>query len=197
MAKKFLLALSFSRRTRIVLAILLIWFLIHVAYITMDGLNSYKGDADIAIVLGNPVNSDSSLSPWLKGRVDKAYDLYQEGRVKKIFVSGGPGEYGVPEGDAMKAYLLKKKLPDSVIISDNAGKNTYYTARDFRTLNDSVHFRSAIVVTSFYHVSRAKYIIKKLGFSTVYSVASSKYFLQDSYGIIREFFAFYEYLVLY
>jgi vancomycin permeability regulator SanA len=143
------------------------------------------------------VNVDSSLSPWLTGRVDKAYLLYRKGRVKRIFVSGGPGEYGVAEGDAMKSYLLKKNIPDSVIIADNAGKNTFYTAKDFLRLNDSLHFKSAIVVSSFYHVSRAKYIIKKLGFPAVYSVASSRYFLQDSYGIIREFFAFYEYLVLY
>jgi vancomycin permeability regulator SanA len=160
-------------------------------------LKSFTGRADIAIVLGNPVNADSSLSPWLKGRVDQASQLYKEGRVKKIFVSGGPGEYGVPEGDAMKSYLLRKNIPDSAIIADNAGRNTFYTAKDFMNLDDSLHFKSAIVVTSFYHVSRAKYIIRKLGFPQVYGVASKRYFLQDSYGIIREFFAFYEYLVLY
>ena len=197
MAKSRAIKLPFSRPTRIVLIVLFVWFLLHTVYITIDGLYSYKGPADIAIVLGNPVNADSSLSPWLMGRVDQAGQLFREGRVKKIFVSGGPGEYGVPEGDAMKAYLLRKNIPDSVIIADNAGRNTFYTAKDFVKINDSLHFRSAIVVTSFYHVSRTKYIIKKLGFSAVYSVSSSRYFLQDSYGIIREFFAFYEYLLLY
>jgi vancomycin permeability regulator SanA len=197
MAKSRSVKLSFSRPARIVLIVLVIWFLLHAIYITFDGLNSYKGKADIAIVLGNPVNADSSLSPWLMGRVDQAFRLYKEGRIKKIFVSGGPGEYGVAEGDAMKSYLLKKNIPGSAIIADNAGRNTFYTARDFIGLNDSLHFRSAIVVSSFYHLSRAKYIIRKLGFSSVYSVASTRYFLQDSYGIIREFFAFYVYLVLY
>ena len=197
MAKDWSMRIPFSRRTRIVLLVLLLWFLLHAIYISFDGLRTFRGDADIAIVFGNPVSADSSLSPWLQGRVDQASLLYKSGRVKKIFVSGGPGDYGVPEGDAMKSYLLKKNLPDSVIIADNAGKNTYYTAKDFLRLNDSFHFASAIIVSSFYHASRAKYIIKKLGFPAVYSVSSKRYFFQDAYGIFREFFAFYEYLLLY
>jgi vancomycin permeability regulator SanA len=197
MAKDWSIKIPFSRKTSIVLLCLAVWFLLHVIYISWDGLRSYKGNADVAIVLGNPVGADSSLSPWLQGRVDQACQLYKSDRIKKIFVSGGPGDYGVAEGDAMKSYLLRKNIPDSSIIADNKGKNTFYTAKDFIALNDSCHFRSAIVVSSFYHVSRAKYILKKLGFSEVYSVSSSRYFLQDAYGIFREFFAFYEYLLLY
>ena len=186
-----------SGKARWLIGLLTAWFVVHMVYISVDGLVPYKGNADIAIVLGNPVNDDSSLSPWLQGRVDKAFQLYKSGRVKKIFVSGGVGENGIGEGDAMKSYLVKKSVPITDIISDNAGRNTYFTAKDFLKLNERSHYSSAILVTSFYHITRAKYIVKKLGYKRIGSVASGCYFFNDFFGMFREFFAFYEYLVLY
>jgi vancomycin permeability regulator SanA len=179
------------------IGLFLCWFLLHSLYISYDGMHNYKGNADVAIVLGNTVFADSSLSPWLKGRVEKAWQLYFGGRVKKIFVSGGVGEYGVAEGDAMKRWLVGRNVPASDIIADNGGKNTYMTAKDFVKLNDSMHFSSAIVVTSFYHITRSKYIVWKQGFSEVHGVHSDAYFLDDGFKLFREFFAFYKYLIFY
>jgi vancomycin permeability regulator SanA len=186
-----------QKKVRIVFRVLLSWFLLHMLYISVDGLHADQGKADIAIVMGNPVNADSSLSPWLEGRVDKARELYEQGRVKKIFVSGGPGAEGVAEGDAMKSWLLKKGIPAGDIISDNQGRNTFFTAKDFMRLNDSCQFSSAMIVTSFYHVTRSKYILRKLGFRKVKASASTRYFINDAFGMAREFPAFYEYMLLY
>jgi vancomycin permeability regulator SanA len=173
------------------------WLGIQAIYVTCDGLHSYAGNADIAIVLGNTVRADSSLSPWLKGRVDKALELYRQGRVREIMVSGGKGEYGVPEGFAMERYLLQRRVPANRIIADNDGNNTYLTAKDFLALNETRHFASAIVVTSFYHITRAKYIIRKLGFENVHGVSSDAFFWQDGYGLFRDCLAFYKYVFLY
>jgi hypothetical protein len=38
-----------------------IWIIIHSAYITYDGLNDFKGKADVAVVLGNSVYADGSF----------------------------------------------------------------------------------------------------------------------------------------
>jgi vancomycin permeability regulator SanA len=186
-----------SRKLKFFISFFIIWLLLHSVYVLYDGVHDRGGKADVAIVLGNAVFADSSLSPWLKGRVDAALKLYYEGRVKKIFASGGKGDYGVHEGDAMKKYLIEKNIPRNDIIADNYGNNSYLTAKDFIALNDSLHFSSAIVVSSFYHITRCKYIIKKLGFKNVQGFASDKYFWQDNYGLFREFFAFYKYALFY
>lgn len=179
--------------------LIVLWFLLHIAYVTFDGLSDYRGNADIAIVLGNSVYADSTLPPLLKGRVDKAWQLWQEHRVKWIMVSGAAGKigYGVAEGMAMKRYLLEKGVPADRIFEDNEGQNTYLTARNFLQLNDSLHCSSAIVVTSFYHITRSKYIIRKLGFSQVYSAHSETFFWKDVIGLVRDFFAFYKYVLVY
>jgi vancomycin permeability regulator SanA len=179
------------------LILLAAWIGLQVVYVTWDGLHSYKGNADIAIILGNTVRADGSLSPWLKGRVDKALELYQHGRVREIMASGGQGEYGVPEGFAMQKYLLQKGVPADRIIVDNAGSNTYLTAKDFLALNETRHYTSAIVVTSFYHITRSKYIVRKLGFENVHGVSSDAFFWQDGYGLLRDCLAFYKYLLVY
>ncbi len=178
-------------------SLILLWFFIHVFYTCYDGLHNDTGKADVAVVLGNTVYADSSLSRWLKGRMDKALELYREGRVPEIMVSGGKGEYGVNEGDGMKRYLLQHQVPPAAIIVDNNGINTWFTVRDFMAIKGSLHFRSAIVVTSYYHITRTKYSFRKLGFYNVKGVASYARFWQDGYGIVREFFAFYKYVLFY
>ena len=177
-----------------------IWIIIHSAYITYDGLNDYKGKADVAVVLGNRVFADGSLSSWLQGRVDKALELYKEGQVKKIFVSGGIStkeDGGYPEGDAMRNYLIQKGVAANDIITDNAGINTFYTAKNFIDWNNDQHYSSVLVVSQFFHATRTKYIFKKLGYKNVNSASSEAYRLNDIVGLLREVPAFYKYLLIY
>jgi uncharacterized SAM-binding protein YcdF (DUF218 family) len=161
-------------------------------------MRAFTGKADVAIVLGNAVRDDWSLSPVLQGRVDEALDLYRKGQVKKIFVSGGIGlENKIPEGEAMKAYLVKKGVNSEDVIIDNDGINTYYTAIDFITLNKQEKYHSAVVVSSFYHILRSKYILKKLGYKNVYSASSSTILWNDWVGLPRDCIAFYKYWLVY
>ena len=177
-----------------------IWIIIHSAYITYDGLIDFNGKADVAVVLGNRVFADGSLSPWLQGRVDKALELYKNGHVKKIFVSGGISteeDGGYPEGDAMRNYLIQKGVPATNIITDNAGINTFYTAKNFIDWNNDQHYSSVLVVSQFFHATRTKYIFKKLGYKNVNSASSEAYRLNDIVGLLREVPAFYKYLLIY
>jgi len=179
---------------------LLAWLIIHLTYITIDGLNDYNGSADVAVILGNMVESDGHLSNWLKGRVDKALVLYKAGKVKKIFASGGISRYpegDFPEGDAMKNYLLQQGVPEADIIADNAGQNTYLTAKDFIAWNTDRHYTSVIVVSQFYHITRTRYIFRKLGFRNTHGASSEKYTPQDAVGALREVPAFYKYMFYY
>ena len=183
-----------------VAGLLLVWIIIHIIYITVDGFNNYRGRADVAIIFGNTVYADGSLSAWLQGRVDKALALYKEGKVKKIFASGGIGtnENGrYPEGDAMKNYLLQHGVPETAIIADNCGQNTFLTAKNFIAWNKNQHYGSVIIVSQFYHITRSKYIFRKLGFKNVYNAASEYHSFKDVVGVLREVPAFYKYVLVY
>ena len=179
----------------------LLWIVIHIIYITIDGMNDRADKADVAIILGNTVFADGSLSPWLKGRVDAALKLYREGRVKKIFASGGIGmtkdEGDYPEGDAMKEYLVSQGVPEGDVIADNNGRNTYLTAKNFIEWNRQYHYTSAIMVSQFYHITRSKYILRKLGFANLGNATSRVYTWGDVNSTLREVPAFYKYMLVY
>jgi vancomycin permeability regulator SanA len=181
--------------------LLLGWLLVHLIYQCVDGLHNYSGKADIAVVLGNRVEPDSSLSPELKGRVDKALELYREGRVPRLMVSGGNGHTKqpgrVPEGMAMKRYLVAHGVAADRIVEDNEGSNTYLTAKDFLPVADSLHIHSVVAVSSFYHLTRTKYIFRKMGILNVHGVASDRYFFSDVPGLFRDCIAFYKYVLVY
>ena len=189
-----------TKKVRIAVGVLLFWTCAHVIYITIDGIPDYKGSADVAVVLGNRVFADGSLSSWLQGRTDEALKLYREKRVKKIFASGGistPENGGYPEGTAMKEYLVKHGVPADDVIADNSGSNTYWTAKDFLEWNKARNYKSVIVVSQFYHITRTKYIFWKLGIKGVHSASSDVYTWSDVVGTLREVPAFYKYLIVY
>ena len=179
---------------------LLSWIIVHIVYISLDGLQTFKGNADVAVILGNRVFADGHLSSWLEGRVDVALELYRQKRVRKIFASGGISsteDRSYPEGDAMKQYLLKQGVPDADIIADNAGQNSFLTAKDFINWNAARHYKSVVIVSQFYHITRCKYIFKKLGYKNVAGASSERYAWADVVGTLREVPAFYKYLLLY
>lgn len=183
-----------------IVIVLLLWIVVHVAWITIDGMRDNCTQADVAIILGNTVFHNYRLSSWLQGRVDVALQLYKQGKVKKIFASGGisrPEDGGCPEGDAMKKYLVAHGVPAGDVIADNKGQNTYLTAKNFIDWNKDQHYTSAVVVSQFYHITRSKYILHKLGFEQVQQASSRAYAWDDITATLREVPAFYKYMLVY
>lgn len=176
---------------KILITILLLWLFGHLIYTTIDGLKDEKKQADLAVILGNKVNEDGTLSERLEKRLECGLILYRNRRVNKILVSGGLGKEGFYEGEKMKDYLIKNGVPDSVIIVDNFGKNTIATVDNTLKLKDSLNFRSLIVVSQYFHLTRTKKFFKKRSFENVSSVSPKYFEFRDIYSLLREFGAYY------
>lgn len=176
---------------KLLLTIFLLWFIGHIIYITIDGLHDNEKNADIAVILGNKVNEDGTLSERLEKRLECGLNLYRKHRVKKIIVSGGIGKEGFYEGDKMRDFLIANKVPDTAIIVDNLGNNTRATVINTMKLKDSLNFKSIIVVSQYYHVTRTKMLFRKQGFKNVASVSPNYFEIKDLYSILREFVGYY------
>jgi vancomycin permeability regulator SanA len=173
------------------LILFLIWFIGHIIFITVDGLHDNGKSADVAVILGNKVNEDGTLSERLEKRLECGLNLYRNKRVKKIIVSGGLGKEGFYEGDKMKDFLVANKVPDSLIIVDNLGNNTRATADNVLKLRDSLHFKSIIVVSQYFHITRTKMLFKEPGFQDVNGVSPNYFEFKDVYSLVREFVGYY------
>ncbi|MCE2996430.1 MAG: YdcF family protein [Cyclobacteriaceae bacterium] len=181
----------FKNFIKVVILTMVVWVTGHVIYTLVDGLTDENKKADIAVVLGNTVNPDGTLSTRLQKRLECSLHLFQAGRVKKILVSGGLGKEGFYEGDKMKEYLLQKGVPDSLIVVDNHGDKTLATVINTLQMQEQLGFKSLIVVSQYFHVTRTKMLFRKNNFTEVSSACPDYFEFRDVYSIIREFVAYY------
>lgn len=164
------------------------------AALIRSGLNDQLGKADTALVLGNTVNPDGSPSPRLKARLDKAAALYRDGYFPKIVVSGATGKEGVPEGTAMKKYLIQAGLPEDAIIVDDQGVDTFASARKTAEILRAQNAKSVLVVTQYFHIPRSKLALSKFGISPIYNAHANYFEARDIYSVLREVPAYIKYL---
>ncbi|HEY8400834.1 MAG TPA: YdcF family protein [Cytophagaceae bacterium] len=176
---------------KLVFILFLIWYVIHTLLIITDGLKDERYKADVAIILGNTVNADGSLSGRLKSRLDKGIELYNDSLVSLIVVSGGLGKEGHYEGTKMMEYLVKNKIPKEKIIVDDLGNTTRATARNVKAMN--LQLERILVISQYYHITRTKLAFRKEGFQKVYGVHANYFEWRDFYSIFREFFGYYKY----
>lgn len=170
---------------------LLSWVIIHLTVTIFDGLSDRHETADLAVVLGNKVNENGTLSTRLTQRLLCGLDLYKAGRVKYVLVSGGLGKEGFYEGDKMKEFLIANGVPDSAVFVDNKGNNTLQTVRNTLELKTQLSLNSVIVVSQYYHLTRSKMLFKKHGLDKVSSVSPAYFEIRDLYALGREFIAYY------
>ena len=183
-----------KRKIRYLLLVFLSWFLIHEVFIITDGLNDEKGQSAIAVIFGNTVHKDGSLSDRLKARLDRGIVLYNARQVKQIVVSGGLGKEGHYEGTKMAEYLVGKGIAPTAIFIDNEGNNSQQTASNF--VRDHPHKKSVTVISQFYHISRAKLAFRNVGMADVKGAHCDFFELRDVYALGREFFGYYKYLFM-
>jgi SanA protein len=113
-------------------------------------------DQEVGVVLGtSPVNFFGDLNPYFSNRMDAAEELYKQGRVKTLILSGGPGE---PE--AMQQALEKRGVPPDALILDSKGVDTNQSVLNAAELGRGNPF---MVISQRFHVERAIYLAKKHG----------------------------------
>ncbi|MBR0600400.1 YdcF family protein [Sinanaerobacter chloroacetimidivorans] len=187
---------KYKRVISILVSIFLIWFVIHTLIITIDGLNDDLGKSDVVVVLGNKIEPNGTPSVRLQGRLNKAIELYEKGYFDYIIVSGGFGKEGYSEAIVMKEYLLEKGISSDCIMVDEEGNDTYSTAKNTKKIMDQRGFHTVTVISQFYHITRTRLAFHKAGLDDVYTVHSTSYEARDIYSLIREFPAYYKYLMI-
>lgn len=175
--------------------IFLAWFILHTLFIVWDGLHDDIHPADIAVVFGNEVSPNGEPSERLKARLDRAIEIFNQKRAKMLLVSGSVGKEGVDEAKVMAQYLVEHNVPQENIFIDSDGKNTEKTAQNTVNIMPQIHARSVMVISQYFHISRAKLAFQKAGITEISSAHANYFELRDIYSIFREFFAYYAYLL--
>lgn len=188
--------ISLKRKVITLLSGCIVLFLTLAGVITINGMNDRLGHADVALVLGNKVYPNGNPAPRLEARLDRAVALYELGCYPKIIVSGGTGKEGVPEGTAMKKYLVTAGIPPDDVIVDDNGVDTYSSALNTKVIMEQHGFSDLLVITQFFHIPRSRLALSKCGVSAPYHSHSRSYGMRDIYSTLREVPAFAKYMMI-
>ncbi len=118
----------------------------------------------IAVVFGAGIRKDGTPTPMLADRVTAAVELYKQGRVQKLLMTGDNSREDYNEVIAMQRYAVERGVPAKDITLDYAGLSTYescYRARDIFGV------QQAILVTQKFHLSRAVYTCRQMGVDAI------------------------------
>jgi uncharacterized SAM-binding protein YcdF (DUF218 family) len=174
-----------KRRRRLFIAglvLLLIFsnpFLLREAFnlweVPATGMDEIEGPYDVAIVLGG--FSDPNRQPRDRlqigsdgGRLLNAVELYQEGKVERLMISGGSATIvGEKIGEAIPTgrFLRRLGIPEEDIITDNGSRNTrenaLASARLLKEMGSGDGELRCLLVTSGFHMRRARGCFERAG----------------------------------
>lgn len=150
-------------------------------------------DCDYIIILGCMIRKDGSLTPLLRGRVDRAaaHARQQEqltGKRAVLVPSGGQGANEVmAEGEAMKQYLLSQGFPEDQILVEDKSTNTAENMLFSKQLIDARQKDAKIAfATTNYHVFRSGIIATQKDFCPEGMGSRTKWYFWPN-AFIREF----------
>ncbi|MDH5434923.1 MAG: YdcF family protein [Gammaproteobacteria bacterium] len=170
----------------------LIIYTIALSLLLLNSSNDTFERADYAIVYGNTVNPDGSLSDRLKARLDASIELYNNSTVTGILVSGAVGKEGHDEAIVMQQYLVQNSI--SEIIVDSQGYTTNLTSINSKALLKEG--ASVVAVTQYFHTPRANLSLENAGFKQVYRYSPDYYEVRDFYSVNRELVAYLKYWLM-
>ena len=120
--------------------------------------------SDCLIVLGARVRPDGTPSHTLVNRCRAAVEACRREPCRAIIVCGGRGvKEPATEASVMRGLLLEAGVSPEWILLEDTSANTIENLRHARRIMEAQGLRTAAVVTSDYHLTRALWIARDLG----------------------------------
>ena len=140
---------------------------------------------DVAVVFGAGLWAGEP-SPYLAHRLDAAAELYRAGRIKVVLVTGDNSRADYDEPDAMRTYLTRHGVPDSRIVSDYAGFDTWDSCVRAKKI---FGVDEAVLISQGFHIRRAVALCQEAGVTSYGVGVDAKHDATWYYGGTREIFA--------
>jgi SanA protein len=150
--------------TLILVLILLPWKISTRRYAHQIFLPEFAPSRWLAIVFGAGLRRDGSPSSVLADRVSVAVELYHQGKVSKILMSGSAQNPLHSEPAAMRQLAIQLGVQPDDILIDSGGSRTYETCRRAQQIFD---VKNAILISQRFHLPRALGICEAIGIEAI------------------------------
>jgi len=163
------------------------------------GATDYRRPAEAAIVLGARVYATGRPSPLLWDRLRTGIELYADGLVPRLVMSGGDGADGFNEARVMAQVAIAAGVPPTAVLVDPAGNTTELTVSNSLALLAQAGVTPdapVIVVSQAYHLPRVQLAFSDAGVDVLTVPASeAQPIVELPLFIAREVPAFWSYLL--
>lgn len=146
--------LTFIKLVKIYSVYFFLFFL--VISCTASSSEPKRPTGETLIVLGYPADQNGAPTAIMKWRLEKAFDIWEKTKATTVIVTGGAVQNDFAEAEVMKNYLIRKGIPDSVIIAENRSGSTIENAINSKKILKKLGLKNPIIVTSPEHRDRAK-----------------------------------------
>lgn len=138
-------------------------------------------ESDVIIVLGAQVKPDGTPSVALERRLTLALETYRESP-QMIIVCGAKGSNEpATEASVMHAWLVERGVDSTHVLEEPDSFNTRENLRNAKALMEQNGLKTALVITSDYHVPRALALCRDVGVDATGKGSPSKieYFIRN------------------
>lgn len=144
-------------------------------------------EKEIALVLGTSKrNINGEANSFFDNRMDAAAQLFHEGKVKGLLLSGDNRTRYYNEPSDMKKSLMDKGVPESAISIDTAGLSTIESVSRCKEV---FNHQDVAIITQEFHAFRALYISQYYEMDAIAFPAAEVPVYSSTRVTIREFFA--------
>jgi SanA protein len=126
----------------------------------------------VAIIFGAGLRRDGTPTAMLRDRVLTGAELYFEGKVEKLLMSGDNRFVDYNEPESMRQFAMSVGVPAEAIVLDYAGRRTYDTCYRAKAI---FGVERALLVTQDFHLPRALFLCNMLGLETTGVEATNCY----------------------
>lgn len=127
-----------------------------------------------AIVVLGAAQFDGRPSAVLRSRLDTAYEVYRVGLAPLIIVTGGKEDGDrFTEAQASRDYLIDKGVPQTDIILENNGRDTWAQIQGVDGILEERDLDRVLIVSDGFHLFRAKAMADRVGIQA-YAIASDE-----------------------
>lgn len=132
------------------------------------------GEKAEAVIVMGAAQYDGTPSPLLESRLQHALEVYQEGRVSFIAVTGGkmPGDR-FTEAATSRRWLTDRGVPATAIFGEDKGRSTWESLEYLAAVLQDRGVSNVLVSTDHWHMQRCVLSLRELGIEAEPSATST------------------------
>ena len=125
-----------------------------------------------AIIVLGAAQYNGRPTSVLRARLDHAYALWERGLSPVIVLTGGrqPGDM-TTEAEAGRDYLIGRGVPESALLVENEGRDTWESMRGVATVLEPLDITRVLLVSDGFHLLRSERMARDLGLEAYSSAA--------------------------